>query len=229
MWIAEREKLAFDTMQKARKLSEHAAVAERDYVETLAARYSGEAKPDYLELARNYARRGQGPFRKVSRRSGRRHAIRGEPDGSKSWKLWSPDGQPAENTGEILRVLESVLARDPNHAGANHFYIHAVEASPAPGRALPSAHRLDTMIPQAGHLVHMPAHIYIRTGDYAEAVKANEQAVKADRTYAHQADQEGSLYDLMYHSHNEHFLAAAACMEGATPWPKQPPMAWRRV
>ena len=211
---AEREKLAFDTIQKARKLSEHAAVAERDYVETLAARYSGEAKPDYPELARNYAAAVKALSAKYPDDLDAATLYAESLMDLNPWKLWSPDGQPAENTAEIVRVLESVLARDPNHAGANHFYIHAVEASPAPGRALPSAHRLDTMIPQAGHLVHMPAHIYIRTGDYAEAVKANEQAVKADRTYAHQADQEGSLYDLMYHSHNEHFLAAAACMEG---------------
>ena len=130
------------------------------------------------------------------------------------WKLWSLDGQPGENTLEIVRILESVLARDPDHAGANHFYIHAVEASPNPERALPSAHRLDTMVPQAGHLVHMPAHIYIRTGDYAAAVKSNEQAAQVDTAYARKADQQGSMYDLMYHSHNEHFLASVASMEG---------------
>src|SRR5262249_46044204 len=130
------------------------------------------------------------------------------------WRLWSNEGQAAENTPEILGVLESVLARDPNHAGANHFYIHAVEASPNPERALPSARLLDTMVPQAGHLVHMPAHIYSRTGYYAEAAKSNVEAAKVDRAYARKADQEGSLYDLMYHSHNEHFLAYAACMVG---------------
>jgi hypothetical protein len=130
------------------------------------------------------------------------------------WKLWSQDGQPAANTLEIVRILESVLARDPDHAGANHFYIHAVEASPNPELALPSARRLDTMVPQAGHLVHMPAHIYIRTGDYPAAVKSNLEAAKVDTLYARKADQQGSMYDLMYHSHNEHFLTAAACMEG---------------
>src|SRR5947209_6364624 len=103
------------------------------------------------------------------------------------WKLWTLDGKPNEGTDEIVRMLESVLRRDPNHAGANHYYIHAVEASPHPERALPSARRLDTMVPQAGHLVHMPAHIYIHTGEYGAAVKNNAEAVKIDRVYAQKA------------------------------------------
>src|SRR5262249_8880142 len=128
--------------------------------------------------------------------------------------LWSADGKPGEHTEEIVSVLESVLARDPNHAGANHYYIHALEASPNPERALPSASRLETLVPNAGHLVHMPAHIYARTGDFAQAAERNVVAAKVDKSYAEEADRSGSLYDLMYHSHNEHFLAAAACMEG---------------
>lgn len=211
---ANREKLAYETIQKAQKLAEHAPQAERDYVGALALRYSGEASPDYKKLARDYA----GAMKALSEKY---------PDDLDAatlyaeslmdlnpWKLWTRDGKPSENTEEILRVLESVLARDPNHAGANHFYIHAEEASPHPERALPSARRLDTMVPQAGHLVHMPAHIYARTGDYADAAKNNVEAAKVDTVYARKADKEGSMYDLMYHSHNEHFLASAASMEG---------------
>ncbi len=130
------------------------------------------------------------------------------------WQLWTNDGKPAENTLEIVAVLESVLARNPDHVGANHYYIHAVEASPDPGRALPSAHRLDTMVPKAGHLVHMPAHIYERTGYYERAARNNAEAAKADREYAEKAGQVGSMYDLMYHSHNQHFEAMAASMAG---------------
>jgi tetratricopeptide (TPR) repeat protein len=130
------------------------------------------------------------------------------------WKLWTHDGKPAENTLKIVAVLESVLVRDPNHVGANHYYIHAVEASGAPERALPSAHRLETMVPQAGHLVHMPAHIYERTGNYAEAAHNNAEATTVDVAYARKAAREGSMYDLMYHSHNEHFEAMAASMAG---------------
>src|SRR4030095_492278 len=89
------------------------------------------------------------------------------------WKLWSNDGKPAPGTKEIVAVLESVLRRDPAHPGANHYYIHAVEASRNPERALPSAKTLEMLVPKAGHLVHMPAHIYSRTGDHAGAAHSN--------------------------------------------------------
>jgi tetratricopeptide (TPR) repeat protein len=210
----ERERLAFDNIQKAEKLSNHAPVAEQDYVAALAARFSGEPNPDYAQLARNYAAAMKDLSQKYPDDLDAATFYAESLMDLNPWKLWGHDGQPAENTLEIVRILESVLARDPDHAGANHFYIHAVEASPNPERALPSAHRLDTMIPQAGHLVHMPSHIYIRTGDYDAAVKSNEQAAKVDTVYARKADQQSSMYDLMYHSHNEHFLAAVACMEG---------------
>ena len=212
---ADREKLAYETIQKAAKLAEHASPAERDYVSALAARYSDEAQPDYKKLAANYAAAMKALSQKYSDDLDAATFYAESLMDLNPWKLWTHDGQPAENTEEIVQVLESVLARDPNHAGANHFYIHAVEASLHPERALPSARRLDTMVPQAGHLVHMPAHIYFRTGDYADAVKNNAEAARVDRSYARKADQEGSLYDLMYHSHNEHFLAAAACMAGS--------------
>ena len=211
---AQREKLAFETLQKAQELTVHAPQIEKDYVAALAARYSGVAAPEYKKLSRDFA-------------AAMKHLSEKYPDDLDAatfyaeslmdlnpWKLWTHDGQAAEGTEEILRVLESVLQRVPNHAGANHYYIHAVEAGPHPERALPSAHRLDTMVPLAGHLVHMPAHIYIRTGDYAAAVKNNAAAAQADRIYAQKAEKVGSLYDLMYHSHNEHFLAAAASMAG---------------
>ena len=211
---AKREKQAHETLQKAKALAEHAPQAERDYVAAEALRYSDEAAPDYPKLARTYAAAMKTLWEKYPDDLDAATLYAESLMDLNPWKLWTHDGIAGENTEEIVRVLESVLARDPNHAGANHFYIHALEASPHPERALPSARRLDTMVPQAGHLVHMPAHIYIRTGDYADAVKNNAEAAKVDRTYARRADQEGSMYDLMYHSHNEHFLAAAASMEG---------------
>src|SRR5262249_25512745 len=99
------------------------------------------------------------------------------------WKLWTLDGNAGEDTPEILSVLESVLRRSPNHLGANHYYIHSVEASPSPERALPSAERLKTLAPAAGHLAHMPAHIFARTGDHAAAAAANLAGANADRVY----------------------------------------------
>ncbi len=97
------------------------------------------------------------------------------------WKLWTLDGKPAPGTDEIIAVLESVLRRNPNHIGANHYYIHTVEASRNPERALASAKRLETLVPAAGHLVHMPAHVYARTGDHAGAARANLAGAEADR------------------------------------------------
>jgi tetratricopeptide (TPR) repeat protein len=211
---AGREKLAYATIQKAAKLADLAPQVERDYVSALAARFSGESSPDYQKLAANYAAAMKALSQKYPDDLDAATFYAESLMDLNPWKLWTHDGQPAENTEEIVRVLESVLVRDPNHAGANHFYIHAVEASPHPERALPSARRLDSMVPQAGHLVHMPSHIYERTGYYADAAKSNVEAAKVDRAYARKADQEGSMYDLMYHSHNEHFLAEAASMAG---------------
>jgi len=211
---AEREKQAFEAIQKARKFAENAPQVEKDYVSALAARYSGDANPDYKKLARDYAAQMRELAKKYPDDLDAATFYAESLMNLNPWKLWSLDGAPGENTEEIVRVLESVLARDPMHAGANHYYIHAVEASSSPQRALPSAARLDDMIPKAGHLVHMPAHIYSRVGYFSEAAESNVKAIEADRSYAKEAERSGSLYDLMYHSHNEHFLAYAAAMEG---------------
>ena len=129
------------------------------------------------------------------------------------WKLWNPDGTPAEGTNEIVATLEGVLRRDPDHIGAMHLYIHAVEASPHPERALPYADRIAALAPAAGHLVHMPAHIYERTGNYDGAREHNAAAAKADEDYAAATGAQG-MYMMMYYSHNLHFGAIAAAMQG---------------
>ncbi len=211
---ADREKLVFETMQKAKKLAEQAPQIERDYVDALATRYSANLKANYQQLAHNYAAAMNSLAAKYPDDLDAATLYAESLMDLNPWRLWSNDGKPAENTDDIVRILESVLARNPNHVGANHYYIHAVEASPNPERALPSAHRLDAMVPQAGHWVHMPAHIYERTGFYSAAAKSNELAAKADQDYADKTGQVGSMYDLMYHSHNEHFLAMAASMAG---------------
>ena len=210
----QREKIAFDMAQKAQELAERAPQIEKDYVAAMAVRYSGDEKPDYKKLAQDYSRATKALAEKYPDDLDAATLYAESLMDLHPWRLWSPSGQEGEDTEEIIRVLESVLARDPNHAGANHYYIHAVESSPAPQRALPSAKRLEAMVPQAGHLVHMPAHIYIRTGDLDAAIKCNVLAVKADQKYALEAQQTGSIYDLMYHSHNEHFIAMAASMAG---------------
>jgi tetratricopeptide (TPR) repeat protein len=129
------------------------------------------------------------------------------------WGLWRPDGTPAEGTEEIVSTLESVIRREPKHLGAVHYYIHAVEASNSPERALAGADRLAQLAPAAGHIVHMPAHIYIRTGDYEAALKTNQKAALADQAYL-QATGAGGIYSMMYYSHNLHFIAMAAAMNG---------------
>ena len=129
------------------------------------------------------------------------------------WGLWHLDGTPEAGTEEIVATLESVIKRDPNHMGAIHYYIHSVEASASPERALAGANRLAAMAPAAGHIVHMPAHVYIRTGDYAAAVKTNEAAAIADRAYIKASGAQG-IYPMMYYSHNLHFIAMCSAMNG---------------
>ena len=130
------------------------------------------------------------------------------------WGLWHQDGTPEAGTDEIVATLESVIKRDPNHLGAIHYYIHAVEASNNPERALAGANRLAALAPGAGHIVHMPAHIYIRTGDYDAAVKTNEKAAEVDRTYIKVSGAQG-IYPMMYYSHNLHFVAMCGAMNGS--------------
>ena len=128
------------------------------------------------------------------------------------WRLWEPDGKPAPGTDEILATLEKVLARSPQHPGANHYYIHAVEASPHPEKALAAADRIAKLMPGAGHIVHMPSHVYERVGRYNDAAEANRQAIAADKKYTGTIGDPG--YYAMYVAHNFQFLWAAALMAG---------------
>jgi tetratricopeptide (TPR) repeat protein len=129
------------------------------------------------------------------------------------WNYWTEDGKPKPETEEVLTTLESVLKREPQHAGACHYYIHAVEASPNPERGLAAAHRLRYLVPGAGHLVHMPSHIYLRLGNYHEASLCNERAVDVDEAYISRYRVKG-IYPAMYFTHNSHFLSYSAGMEG---------------
>ena len=130
-----------------------------------------------------------------------------------AWKLWSADGKPAPGTELIVATLESVIARDPQHPGANHYYVHTMEASSHPEKAVAAAERLRTMMPAAGHLVHMPAHIMQRVGRYEDAAEANRRGAAADAAYVG-LTQPPDYYPVMYSAHNYQFLAASAAMEG---------------
>jgi tetratricopeptide (TPR) repeat protein len=128
------------------------------------------------------------------------------------WDYWQENGQPKPEAVEIIKTLEAVLKRNPNHPGANHLYIHTVEKK-RPELALPSADRLLSLFPNVGHLVHMPSHIYIRTGRYHDAVLSNQRGVAADDAYLSQTQVQG-IYPLAYKPHNHHFLWFAALMTG---------------
>ncbi len=129
------------------------------------------------------------------------------------WNYWQKDGAPKPDSRRRSSALERVIAAHPDHAGAHHYYIHLLEASNDPERAEASADRLGALMPAAGHMVHMPAHIYLRVGRYADAAEANVRAIAADEDYLAQCQAQG-LYPVSYYPHNLHFLWAAATLEG---------------
>jgi hypothetical protein len=187
----EREKAAYDAVQRAIALQENASEPERAYINALAFRYAEDPKADLHQLD-------------VAYRDAMSKLVTSYPDdldgatlyaGSMMnlhpWQLWFRDGRPNEGTEEIVAVLESVLARDPNHLGANHYYIHAMEASPHPERALASAARLEKLAPAAGHLVHMPSHIYSRVGNHIASAQVNIRAVAADQKFINRKREPG--------------------------------------
>jgi tetratricopeptide (TPR) repeat protein len=132
------------------------------------------------------------------------------------WDYYDANGEPKGHTEKVVSTLESVIARDPEHAGALHLYVHAVEASPDPSRGVAAADTLRELLPGSGHLVHMPAHIYARVGRWHDAVLANQNAIVADDTYLAICRPGPGVYPLGYVPHNHHFLWFAATMEGAS-------------
>ncbi|PYX75610.1 MAG: hypothetical protein DMG78_03710 [Acidobacteria bacterium] len=209
----DRYKHAHDAVQKAVDLSSAASPSEQAYIQAMAKRFPADPNSDLKRAAEDY-------------RDAMREFARQFPDDLDAatlfaesgmnlhpWGLWHQDGTPQAGTEEIVSTLESVIKRDPNHLGAIHYYIHAVEASNNPERALAGANRLAALAPNAGHIVHMPAHIYIRTGDYEAAVQTNQKAAEVDRTYIKESGAQG-IYPMMYYSHNLHFVAMCGAMNG---------------
>lgn len=209
----ERERDAYDAIRKAQSLAASGPENERDYANARAARYSGDPKADLQKLAHDYVRAmGELAHRYPDDLNAATIYAESMMD-LRPWGLWNADGTPAEGTTEILAVLSSVLGRDPNHIGANHYMVHAVEASPHPEWGLPSADRLNGLVPNGGHLVHMSAHIYARVGDFGGAIKSNQAAAAVDLAYIQSTGARG-VYPAMYYSHNLHFLAYAAAEAG---------------
>jgi tetratricopeptide (TPR) repeat protein len=209
----DRYKQAHEAVQKAVDLSAAASPSEQAYIQALAKRFPADPASDLKTAAEDY-------------RDAMRQLVSDYPDDLDAatlfaeagmnlhpWGLWHVDGTPEAGTEEIVSTLESVIKRDPNHLGAIHYYIHAVEASNNPERALAGANKLAALAPGAGHIVHMPAHVYIRTGDYDAAVKTNEKAAEVDRAYIKATGVQG-IYPMMYYSHNLHFIAMCSAMNG---------------
>jgi tetratricopeptide (TPR) repeat protein len=211
----EREIAAEQAIQKALKLATNLPLTpkEQDYIAALATRYSSSPDADFNQLALNY-KQAMGEL--VKRYPNDLDAATLYAESAMDlnpWRLWNADGTPQAGTKEIIEVLESVLKRNPNHLGANHYYIHAVEASPTPQLGLASARRLETLAVKTGHLIHMPSHIYYRLGDFEKASAANQKAILQDEEYI-KINGSNSIYATMYYNHNIHFLAVASSMAG---------------
>lgn len=215
------EHQAYTLIQKALKLAPSASPIEQSYIQALAKRYTDSSHPDYAQLNQAYA-------------TAMKQLVQRYPDDLdaatlyaeslidiRPWTLWTNDGKPTdEGTVEIVNTLEGVLKRNPDHIGANHYYIHAIEASSHPEYALMSAHRLETLVPAAGHLIHMPAHIYLRVGDYPAVVESNVNAIKVDQDYIKEYGMLGS-YAAHYMGHNLDMLGRAYGMTGQYQQAKQ--------
>lgn len=204
---------AWDALQQAKRLTANVTEKEKAYITALEARYSSQPVADRRALDLAYA-------------NAMRQVVTRYPDDldaatlfaeslmdTMPWDYYMEDRRPKAVTQELIKALEFVIAKNPRHPGANHYYVHAVEASPYPERALPSADRLGEIAPGAGHLVHMPSHIYLRVGRYHDATLANEDAVKADQSYIAQCRAQG-FYPVAYYPHNQHFLWYTSGMEG---------------
>ena len=204
---------AWTALQSAVAKKHKVSARERAYISALETRYQVEHQDDRSRLDKAFA-------------AAMRDLVKEYPDdldaqtifaeslmNTMPWDYWTKDRSPKPETEEVFAALRLVLSRDPNHPGANHFYIHAVEAGPNPELGLPSADRLMNYAPGAGHLVHMPAHIYIRVGQYHDAIVSNQRAVKADRDYIRRCRAQG-FYPGVYYPHNIHFLWWAQMFEG---------------
>jgi tetratricopeptide (TPR) repeat protein len=204
---------AWAALQQALALKPKVSPHEQAYLAALSKRYQAEFGEDRSALDKAFA-------------AAMREVVKDYPDdldaqallaealmNTMPWDYWAKDRSPKPETEEAIAALRYVIARNPDHPGANHFYIHAVEAGPTPELGLPAADRLGGFAPDAGHLVHMPSHIYMRVGQYHDATRANERAARADRAYLRQCAAQG-FYPGAYYPHNLHFLWWALVFEG---------------
>jgi tetratricopeptide (TPR) repeat protein len=206
-------KTAYEAVQKAAEYSKGVTKKEQEFISALSKRYSNVELEDRTSLDSAYAKAMSQLARKYPKDTEAGTLYAESIMDLHPWDYWLKDGTPQGWTDEIITQLENVLEINPEHPGANHLFIHTIEASKNPERGLINADRLRTLIPGAGHLVHMPSHIYIRVGKYHEGTLANQMAVKSDEAYLTQCNQQG-LYPMGYYPHNYHFLWATATLEG---------------
>lgn len=210
----DRAKTADEYVTKAKGLTAHATERERAYIEALSTRYSSDLAADLKKLQVDYKDAMAVLAKRYPDDLDAQTLYAESLMDLRPWQLWTRDGQPSDVTGEVIRVLEGVLKRNPLHPGANHYYIHTMEASPEPQRALAAAKRLETLVPGAGHLVHMPAHIYARTGHFVASANSNAAAAAIDERFIRATNTPTGMYPLMYYNHNVHFESYAAGMAG---------------
>ena len=204
---------AYAAVQQALALMPYASAEEQDYIHAVATRYVPKPEADRAAPDRAYAdAMGKLAAKYPDDLDAQTFYAESLMD-LRPWNYWTHDGKPQPGTPIILTALEGVIQRNPNHPGACHYYIHAVEAA-VPEKAVPCADRLPSLMPGAGHLVHMPAHVYIRVGRWADAIKANQHAVHTDETYIMDQHPAAGIYPKAYYPHNIHFLAFAATMAG---------------
>src|SRR5262245_5360637 len=198
----ERARTADGYVKQALARTSALRLKELAYVDALAKRYSSDPKADLKKLQVDYKDAMAAVARAYPFDLDAQVLYAESLMTLRPWQLWTRDGKPADVTPEVIRVLESVLSRNPRHPAANHYYVHTMEGSPTPQKALPAARRLETLVPGAGHMVHMPAHIYARTGDFVASANSNAAAARVDER---NMGSRTSPYALMYYNHNLHF------------------------
>jgi tetratricopeptide (TPR) repeat protein len=208
----ERRVAAWEAVQRAQALESHATPVERALIHAVAKRYAADPDADRDPMDHAYAEAMLDVWRAYPTDADVGCLAAEALMDLQPWDLWTHEGEPKGRATEIVAILERVMQLNPHHPGALHLYIHAVEASPNPSRAVTAADRLRSLVPAAGHLVHMPAHIDVRVGGWDRASDANVRAVEADRAYRRLVPTQG--FYRVYMAHNHHFLAYAAMMEG---------------
>ncbi|PXX16027.1 hypothetical protein C8R27_10871 [Nitrosomonas ureae] len=206
------EPQALEIVQKAKSLMANASPKEQALINALEKRYSGQT--EHREANdRAYAQAMREVLQRFPHDEDVAMLYVESMMDLRPWGYWMLDGQPYEGTAEIVALTEEVLRRNPKHPGALHMYIHLIEPTSTPERAEQAADTLLTLMPAAGHLIHMSSHIYQRVGRYADSIKSNQLAIAADENYIAQCQAQG-LYPMVYYPHNIHFLWFAATLDG---------------